>query len=74
MVTVLPLLLCLYYLLDSVIKRKLLIEGESGMDDKRFAVLLKDYLRWASSDETSEARYKATLLNIFEVITSISQF
>ncbi|KAL5965479.1 hypothetical protein TSMEX_006805, partial [Taenia solium] len=40
---------------DAIIRRKLLVEGESGLDDRRFGVLLKDYLHWATSDETPEA-------------------
>ncbi|KAH9284638.1 THO complex subunit 7 -like protein [Echinococcus granulosus] len=40
---------------DAIIRRKLLVEGESGLDDRRFGILLKDYLRWATSDETPEA-------------------
>lgn len=44
------------YTVDAIIRRKLLVEGESGLDDRRFGVLLKDYLHWATSDETLEAR------------------
>lgn len=42
--------------LDAIIKRKLLIEGESGIDDKRFAMLLKDYLHWSTSDDAVEIK------------------
>ncbi|GAA49785.1 THO complex subunit 7, partial [Clonorchis sinensis] len=36
-------------ILDEIIKRKLLIEGESGNDDRRLTLLLKNYLRWVAS-------------------------
>uniref|UniRef100_A0A183SB95 THO complex subunit 7 homolog n=1 Tax=Schistocephalus solidus TaxID=70667 RepID=A0A183SB95_SCHSO len=31
-----------------------LIEGESGNDDRRFTLLLKNFLRWVSCDESEE--------------------
>ncbi|TGZ75106.1 hypothetical protein CRM22_000569 [Opisthorchis felineus] len=39
---------------DEIIKRKLLIEGESGNDDRRLTLLLKNYLRWVASGDTSD--------------------
>ncbi|CAH8568338.1 unnamed protein product [Dicrocoelium dendriticum] len=36
---------------DEIIKRKLLIEGESGNDDRRLTLLLKNYLRWVASED-----------------------
>uniref|UniRef100_A0A0V0J6X6 THO complex subunit 7 homolog n=1 Tax=Schistocephalus solidus TaxID=70667 RepID=A0A0V0J6X6_SCHSO len=39
---------------DDIIKRRLLIEGESGNDDRRFTLLLKNFLRWVSCDESEE--------------------
>ncbi|CAL8079909.1 unnamed protein product [Calicophoron daubneyi] len=44
---------------DEVIKRKLLIEGESGNDDRRITLLLKNYLRWIASDDTGESGHEA---------------
>ncbi|VDD75019.1 unnamed protein product [Mesocestoides corti] len=42
---------------DAIIKRRLLLEGESGLDDKRLALLLKDFLKWSSEDDSSDIRY-----------------
>uniref|UniRef100_A0A5K3F555 THO complex subunit 7 homolog n=1 Tax=Mesocestoides corti TaxID=53468 RepID=A0A5K3F555_MESCO len=39
---------------DAIIKRRLLLEGESGLDDKRLALLLKDFLKWSSEDDSSD--------------------
>ncbi|CAH8833831.1 unnamed protein product [Trichobilharzia szidati] len=44
---------------DEIIKRKLLIEGESGNDDRRITLLLKNYLRWVASDDVGEDGYEA---------------
>ncbi|VDO63958.1 unnamed protein product [Schistosoma margrebowiei] len=50
---------------DEIIKRRLLIEGESGNDDRRITLLLKNYLRWVASDDVGEdgkyKKLKATL-------------
>ncbi|CAI2723750.1 unnamed protein product [Schistosoma spindalis] len=44
---------------DEIIKRRLLIEGESGNDDRRITLLLKNYLRWVASDDVGEDGYEA---------------
>lgn len=43
---------------DEIIKRKLLVEGESGNDDRRLTLLLKNYLRWVASDDVGEVGYE----------------
>nr|CDS31631.1 tho complex subunit 7 [Hymenolepis microstoma] len=62
--------------LDAIIKRKLLIEGESGIDDKRFTLLLKDYLHWATSENSadlSDGAYQLMLEKIFQCENSMDQ-
>ncbi|KAM3175647.1 hypothetical protein ACTXT7_008087 [Hymenolepis weldensis] len=61
---------------DAIIKRKLLIEGESGIDDKRFALLLKDYLHWAASEDAADGgdnAYQAMLEKIFQCENAVEQ-
>ncbi|KAM7535905.1 hypothetical protein Aperf_G00000094138 [Anoplocephala perfoliata] len=59
---------------DGIIKRKLLIEGESGIDDRRFALLLKDYLRWATSEDAGDgSAYQAVIEKIFQCENAMEQ-
>ncbi|PVD24758.1 hypothetical protein C0Q70_15244 [Pomacea canaliculata] len=48
---------------DDIIKRRLLIDGEGGNDDKRLNNLLKTFIRWYSSpdDEESQNTYHRML-------------
>jgi len=39
---------------ESVIKKRLLIEGDGGGDDKRISTLLKSFIKWTSSSESPE--------------------
>merc|ERR1711962_1243863 len=39
---------------ESVIKKRLLIEGDGGGDDKRISNLLKSFIKWASASESKE--------------------
>ncbi|XP_064606610.1 THO complex subunit 7 homolog isoform X2 [Liolophura sinensis] len=39
---------------DDVIRRRLLIDGDGGLDDKRINNLLKSYIKWCNSSETDE--------------------
>ncbi|KAI0207152.1 complex subunit 7-like protein [Lamellibrachia satsuma] len=39
---------------DEIIKRKLLIEGDGGNDDRRVSSLLKTFLKWCDSSETPD--------------------
>jgi len=47
---------------ENVIKKRLLIEGDGGGDDKRISTLLKSFIKWAStgseSKEESERTYE----------------
>ena len=42
---------------DEIIKRKLLIEGDGGNDDRRISSLLKTFLKWCDSSETPDERF-----------------
>jgi len=42
---------------DEVIKKRLLIDGDAGNDEKRLTNLLKAFIRWCSNDDNSEDRY-----------------
>ncbi|KAK6994859.1 THO complex subunit 7 isoform X2 [Biomphalaria glabrata] len=46
---------------DDIIRRRLLIDGEGGNDDKRLNNLLKTFIRWSTmkeDDENSQAMYQ----------------
>ncbi|XP_041348687.1 THO complex subunit 7 homolog isoform X1 [Gigantopelta aegis] len=49
----------MYSIKDDIIKRRLLIDGEGGNDDKRLNNLLRTFVRWCSSpeDEDSDMAY-----------------
>ncbi|THD25828.1 Tho complex subunit 7 [Fasciola gigantica] len=61
---------------DEIIKRKLLIEGESGNDDRRITLLLKNYLRWIASNdvgnEGSDA-FQALIGSVYQCENSMEQ-
>lgn len=56
---------------DSVIKKRLAIEGDSGQDDKRLAGLLKTFLKWCASDSLSPEENKATYQKIMFTLTQV---
>ena len=39
---------------DEVIRRKLLIDGDGGLDDRRISMLIKHYIKWCNTDPNSE--------------------
>lgn len=39
---------------EVIIKKRLLIEGDGGGDDKRISTLLKSFMKWSSSNESKE--------------------
>ncbi len=39
---------------DEVIRRKLLIDGDGGTDDRRISTLIKHYVKWCTLDPNSE--------------------
>ena len=41
---------------DDIFRRRLLIEGDGGGDDKKFGSLLKTFLGWANETETVEEK------------------
>lgn len=41
---------------EEVIRKRLLIEGESGADDRRIGSLLKLFVKWSNSDDTGEEK------------------
>jgi len=51
------LLTMLSYFADDIIKRKLLIEGDGGNDDRRINSLLKTFIKWCNSSESAEERF-----------------
>ena len=44
------------FILDEVIKKRLLIDGDGGNDDKRLNNLIKTFIRWCNSSESSEEK------------------
>ncbi|XP_033648026.1 THO complex subunit 7 homolog [Asterias rubens] len=64
---------------DEVIRRQLLIEGESGGDDRRINTLLKMFIKWCNSNSSEEERsadviyvYLVCELSIQEAHTKIT--
>lgn len=47
-------LLCLVFIADEVIRKRLLIDGDGAGDDRRINVLLKSFLKWCHSNVTPE--------------------
>ena len=41
---------------DEVIRKRLLIEGESGADDRRINTLLKNFMKWCNTTASDEER------------------
>lgn len=39
---------------ESVIKRRLLIDGDGTGDDRRLNVLLKSFIKWGNTKDTAE--------------------
>ncbi|XP_071486715.1 THO complex subunit 7 homolog [Diadema antillarum] len=39
---------------EEVIRKRLLIEGESGGDDRRISNLLKTFIKWCDTDQSSD--------------------
>ena len=44
-------------ILDEVIKKRLLIDGDGGNDDKRLNNLIRTFIRWCNSNESAEDKY-----------------
>ena len=43
-------------IVDEVIRKRLLIEGDGGSDDRRINSLLKCFIRWANGADPEEDR------------------
>ncbi len=56
---------------DSVIKKRLVIEGDSGQDDKRLGGLLKTFLKWCAADSLSPEENEATYQKIIFTLTQV---
>ena len=46
----------LHYFSDDIIRRRLLIEGDGGNDDRKISTLLKTFIKWCNSKESQEER------------------
>ncbi|XP_022082501.1 THO complex subunit 7 homolog [Acanthaster planci] len=55
---------------DEVIRRRLLIEGESGGDDRRINTLLRMFIKWCNSD-TSEEESVATYQKMLSILAQV---
>ncbi|XP_030828939.1 THO complex subunit 7 homolog [Strongylocentrotus purpuratus] len=55
---------------EEVIRKRLLIEGESGGDDRRISNLLKTFVKWCHTDQTKEectVTYQKMLMMLCQV-------
>ena len=56
---------------DDIIRKRLIVEGDSGQDDKRLAGLLKTFLKWCVADnlpsENSDIAYQKMLSSLGQV-------
>ena len=41
---------------DEIIKKRLLIDGDGGNDDKRLNNLIRTFIRWCNSSEPAEEK------------------
>jgi len=54
-----------FLLTDDIIKRKLLIEGDGGNDDRRINSLLKTFIKWCQSSESTDERFWFSCFVVF---------
>lgn len=56
---------------DEIIRKRLIIEGDSGQDDRRITNLMKTFLKWCDTknitDEDNEATYQKMLFTLGQV-------
>uniref|UniRef100_A0A803K4A9 THO complex subunit 7 homolog n=1 Tax=Xenopus tropicalis TaxID=8364 RepID=A0A803K4A9_XENTR len=55
--------LCLY-LMDEVIRKRLLIDGDGAGDDRRINLLVKSFLKWCNSGSQEEGQYQRMLSSL----------
>lgn len=61
---------------EEVIRKRLLIEGESGADDRRIGSLLKLFVKWSNSDDTGEenaATYEKMMSTLAQIEFSMEK-
>lgn len=51
------LMLLEFYALDEVIRKRLLIDGDGGGDERRFNTLMKLFIKWCNSDTPDTDRW-----------------
>lgn len=56
---------------EDIIRKRLLVEGESGQDDRRIMGLLKSFLRWCNSEQLSSEENEATLQKMLFTLNQI---
>ena len=52
---------------EKIIRKRLVVEGDSGQDDRRIIGLLKTYIRWCGADlspEENDATYQKMLFTL----------
>lgn len=56
---------------EEIIRKRLVIEGDSGQDDRRIASLLKTFLKWCDmknmSEEDNDTTYQKMLFTLGQV-------
>ena len=58
---------------DEVIRKRLTVEGDGGIDDKRIMSLVKTFSRWVQSSHTGEemdATYHKMLFTLSKICSS----
>ena len=57
---------------EEVMRKRLIVEGDGGGDDRRVMSLLKTFVRWCNntqlSEEESEATFQKMLFTLGEVL------
>ena len=57
---------------DDIIKRRLLLEGDGGVDDRRINNTLKMFIKWCNANESPEERYEMyTILYLATLVDAI---
>ena len=52
---------------DDIIKRKLLLEGDGGNDDRRISSLLKTFLKWSNQATDKDDMYVICVLFMCQI-------
>ena len=57
---------------EKIIRKRLVVEGDSGQDDRKITGLLKTFLRWCSADlsqEENDATFQKMLFTLSKCFT-----